>query len=410
MPRETAPVPTVGANALVAAAAQLLAAATRIGASRSTGTRAQAPNPDQLYRTMVDGVRDFETQGLATGLDTRSLRAARYALCATIDDMVLSTPWGSGSAWVTRSLTSTFHNEVTGGERFFSILEELQKDPGRHAEVIELMYLCISLGFEGRYRVLGRGTAALTELRDSVYRGVRQRRGEFERELSPQWRGIRTDGKTLSRRVPLWLVGLGTVAAACTIYLVFNFSLAGASDIAFGQFSALPPHGPVKIARSEAAPPPPPVPAAVATPAAHGFLQPEVAAGLVQVLEDPQSITVRLTNKAMFASGSATLNPDALPLLRRIGKALAGEPGGVQVDGYTDNQPIRTVRFPSNWQLSQARADAVAAVLAAELPAGRTIKAMGKGDGDPLASNATPEGREQNRRTEIVLSKTATVP
>ena len=196
--------PTVGANALIAAAAPLLVAAARIG-------RGRAPDPDQLRRSMVEAVREFETRAVATGLDTHSLRAARYALCATIDDLVLSTPWGSSSSWVTRSLTSIFHNEVTGGERFFDILEQMQKDPGRHAEVVELMYLCASLGFEGRYRVLGRGSAALTELRDGLYRGIRQRRGEFERELSPQWRGIDTGGRRLGWRVPLWLIGLGTL-------------------------------------------------------------------------------------------------------------------------------------------------------------------------------------------------------
>ena len=223
-------VPTVGANALIAAAAPLLVAAARIG-------RGRAPDPDQLRRSMVEAVREFETRAVATGLDTHSLRAARYALCATIDDLVLSTPWGSSSSWVTRSLTSSFHNEVTGGERFFGILEQMQKDPGRHAEVVELMYLCASLGFEGRYRVLGRGSAALTELRDGLYRGIRQRRGEFERDLSPQWRGIDTGGRTLGWRVPLWLIGLGTLAAACVIYLAFNLALAGASDIAFGEFA-----------------------------------------------------------------------------------------------------------------------------------------------------------------------------
>jgi type VI secretion system protein ImpK len=409
-PAPSAPVPTVGTNPLIAAAAPLLAAATRIGAGGTSGSRERAPDPEPLHRSMVEAVRDFETRALTTGLDTRSLRAARYALCATIDDLVLSTPWGSASAWVTRSLTSSFHNEVTGGERFFGILEELQKDPGRHAEVIELMYLCISLGFEGRYRVLGRGIAALTELRDGVYRGIRQRRGEFERELSPQWRGIQTGSKPLSRRVPLWLIGLGTVAAACAIYLAFNFSLAGASDVAFGQFTALPPHGPVRIARAEATPPlPPPVESAV-SPTLHQFLQPEIAAGLVQVLEDPQSITVRLTNRTTFASGSATLNPAAMPLVQRIGKAIANEPGGVVVNGYTDNQPIRTVRFPSNWQLSQARAEAVAQVLAAQLPTDRQVKAVGKGDTDPLVPNDSVEGRERNRRTEIVLLKTARLP
>jgi type VI secretion system protein ImpK len=354
-------------------------------------------------------VREFESRAVATGLATRSLRAARYALCATIDDLVLSTPWGSSSSWVTRSLTSSFHNEVTGGERFFGILGQMQQDPGRHAEVIELMYLCASLGFEGRYRVLGRGVAALTELRDGLYRGIRQRRGEFERELSPQWRGVDTANR-LRWRIPLWLVGVGTLGLACTIYLAFNLALAGASDTAFGQFAALPPHGPVKIARA-APPPPPPAASAPAAPSSlHKFLQPEIDAGLVQVLEDPQSVTVRLVNRTMFASGSAELSPAAMPLLTRIGKAVRDEPGNVLVNGYTDNQPIRTVRFPSNWQLSQGRAEAVARVLAAPLPPDRPVKAEGKGDTDPLAPNTTAEGRERNRRTEIVLLRTSRLP
>jgi type VI secretion system protein ImpK len=396
-------VPTgVGANPLIAAAAPLLVAATRIG-------RGRAPDPEQLRRSMVEAVREFESRAVATGLATRSLRAARYALCATIDDLVLSTPWGSSSSWVTRSLTSSFHNEVTGGERFFSILEQMQQDPGRHAEVIELMYLCASLGFEGRYRVLGRGVAALTELRDGLYRGIRQRRGEFERELSPQWRGINTANR-LGWRIPLWLVGVGTLGLACMIYLAFNLALAGASDIAFGQFAALPPHGPVKIARA-APPPPPPAASAPAAPSSlHKFLQPEIDAGLVQVLEDPQSVTVRLVNRTMFASGSAELSPAAMPLLTRIGTAVRDEPGNVLVNGYTDNQPIRTVRFPSNWQLSQARAEAVAKVLAAQLPADRPVKAAGKGDAEPLLPNTTAEGRERNRRTEIVLLRTSRLP
>ena len=127
----------------------------------------------------------------------------------------------------------------------------------------------------------------------------------------------------------------------------------------------------------------------------------------MQVFEDPQSITVRLINRNMFGSGSATLNASYIPLLQRIGTALRKEKGDVIVNGYTDNQPIHTVRFPSNWQLSQARADAVAKVVASELANPKRLRAVGKGDTDPIASNKTPQGREQNRRTEVVLLKTA---
>jgi type VI secretion system protein ImpK len=399
----------VGASPLLAAAAPLLAAAVRIGASRGA-----PPDPEQLRRAMVDAVREFEKRALATGLDTRSLRAARYALCATIDDMVLSTPWGSTSSWAAQSLTSIFHNEVSGGERFFDILEDMQKDLGRHSEVVELMYFCASLGFEGRYRVMPRGIAALTELRDSIYRTIRQRRGDFERDLSPRWKGLNLGYKPLAQVVPVWVLALATLGAACLIYVLFSFSLAGAAGVAYAELAALPPKGAIVVPRpAPVAPPPPPTEAAVVSPASpdlHKFLAPEIKAGQVAVFEDPQSITIRLINRQMFGSGSATLNPSYLPLLRKVGAALKTEPGDVIVNGYTDNQPIHTVQFPSNWQLSQSRAEAVATVIRAQLPASRRVRAVGKGDADPIATNATPAGREQNRRTEVVLLKTSNLP
>jgi type VI secretion system protein ImpK len=405
----TGPVPTVGANPLLAAAAPLLAAIIRIA-----GGRGQGPNVDQLRRGMVEAVRDFEKNALATGLDSRSLRAARYALCATVDDAVLSTPWGASSSWAQQTLTSMFHNEVTGGERFFEILEQMQKELSRHAEVVELMYLCTSLGFEGRYRVMPRGIAALTELRAGIYRAIRTRRGDFERELSPQWRGLETGYKPLGQRVPFWAIGLATVFLCFLVYMGFNFALAGASDIAFAEISGLPPNGAVQVPRAAAVAPPPPPPAVVSNNHAaaklHQFLAPEIKAGLVSVFEDAQSVTVRLAGKTMFASGTATLADSYTSLLRRIGDALQDEPGRVIVNGYTDNQPIHTVRFPSNFDLSQARAQVVAALVAGHLTDPKRVTAAGKGEANPIADNSTPEGRQQNRRTEIVLVRSGDAP
>jgi len=402
-PAQEAPkVPTTGANPLVAAAAPVLAAAIRIAAARGRG-----PDVEQLRRGMVDAVRGFEKSALATGLDTKSLRAARYALCATIDDIVLSTPWGSSSNWAQQTLTSIFHNEVIGGDRFFEILEQMSRELGRHSEVVELMYLCTSLGFEGRYRVMARGVAALTELRAGVYRAIRTRRGEFERELSPHWRGTDAGYRPLSQRVPFWAIGLATLGLLGMIYLGFNFALAGKSDVAFAELFGLPPNGPAQVVRAAVVAPPPPPPVVVSQGGAalklHQFLAPEIKQGLVTVFEDAQSVTVRLRNKNMFASGQAELNGTYTSLLERIGQALEDEKGHVIVAGYTDNQPIRTIRFPSNFQLSQARADAVAAIIATKLSDKTRLKAEGRGEADPIQSNATAEGRQQNRRTEVVL-------
>ena len=112
----------------------------------------------------------------------------------------------------------------------------------------------------------------------------------------------------------------------------------------------------------------------------------------------------------MFASGEATLNPGYLPLLDRIGGALQDEPGRVLVVGHTDNQPIRTARFPSNWQLSTARAETVARTILAKLSDPTRLKSEGHADNDPLVPNTTPDGRQQNRRTDIVVIKPPAAP
>jgi type VI secretion system protein ImpK len=405
------PLPVIGVNPLAAAAAPVMAAAIRLLG------RFQHPQPDQLRRSMIEAVREFERRALGTGLDTQSLRAARYALCATIDDMVLSTPWGANSPWSQQSLTSVFHNEVAGGERFFDILKQMEEDPARHGQVVELMYLCLSLGFVGRYRVQQRGLASLTEFRDALYRVIRQRRGEFERELSVRWQGIPAGQRPLSQRVPLWLIGTVTALLLGFIYLGFNFSLAGDADAVAARYAQLPPSGPLMPSRPAPAPgvpaaaqpqrppPPPPPPPSAALSRLRAFLAPEIRQGLVEVLEDAQTTTIRLAGRNMFGLGAATVNAGSVPLLERVGMALNDESGAVLVTGHSDSSPIRTARFPSNWHLSQERAETVARLIAGKLTDRSRIRSEGKADSQPIASNDTAEGRQANRRTDVILVK-----
>ncbi|MFO1120406.1 MAG: type VI secretion system protein TssL, long form [Rhodospirillales bacterium] len=107
-------------------------------------------------------------------------------------------------------------------------------------------------------------------------------------------------------------------------------------------------------------------------------------------------------NRGLFPSGGAEVGPQAEPLIRKIALFLAERGGPVQVNGYTDNVPIRTLRFPSNWHLSKARAAAVAAMMAPPLDPAR-LRIEGRADNEPLESNDTAEGRSQNRRVEIQL-------
>jgi type VI secretion system protein ImpK len=202
------------------------------------------------------------------------------------------------------------------------------------------------------------------------------------------------------------------------MFVSFTFLLAEISDVAFAELFALPPRGQINVPRQQT----PMIAAAApdnrtvaATPVAvsgtylklRQFLEPEITAGLVQVLQDAQTVTVRLANRNMFGSGTATLASSYGPLVGRIGDALNDETGKIMVYGFTDDQPIRTARFPSNFELSQARAEAVAALLQARLRNAGRLSAQGKGATAPIASNASADGRQQNRRTEIVLVRTS---
>jgi type VI secretion system protein ImpK len=132
------------------------------------------------------------------------------------------------------------------------------------------------------------------------------------------------------------------------------------------------------------------------------FLQPEVDRKLVTLSNSNGRLLVRINNSGLFDTGSAEVSDKFRDLLQRIGGALASEKFRAVVVGYTDNVPIRTAQFPSNWHLSEARARAVGDILAA-YTGKEAILTEGRADSDPLAGNDTPEGREANRRTEILV-------
>jgi chemotaxis protein MotB len=113
-----------------------------------------------------------------------------------------------------------------------------------------------------------------------------------------------------------------------------------------------------------------------------------------------------LTDRLFFDSGSAQINAAALPTLDKIGGIIAGEKQHpVEVEGHTDDRPIATSQYPSNWQLSGARAGAVVQRLAAAGVATKRLSLGGYAAEHPVAGNATPVGRGQNRRVEIVLTR-----
>ena len=136
-------------------------------------------------------------------------------------------------------------------------------------------------------------------------------------------------------------------------------------------------------------------------------LSKEVEKGQLQVRQYQNMLAVDLAEQIFFDSGKATLKPGGKEVLKKVAEALKGDENKlIRVVGHTDNMPIaRGLQdtFPTNWELSVARATTVVRFLQdAGIPPQRLL-ASGKGEYDPIASNDTPEGRQKNRRIEIML-------
>jgi type VI secretion system protein ImpK len=123
----------------------------------------------------------------------------------------------------------------------------------------------------------------------------------------------------------------------------------------------------------------------------------------VAVRDEIDRSVIVLRGDGMFEAGSASLNENREAILKRIAQALVNIPGNILITGHTDNQPIRSMRFPSNWHLSQERADTVRDLLQSHGVAKERIRAEGRADGEPVVDNSTPANRALNRRVEVIL-------
>lgn len=392
--------PRIGRSPLAAAAAPLLDLLGRLG----TGSAA-AGSADAVRDSAIRALKAFEADCRAAKVSDELLRASHYALCAAIDDTAMSIPWSQAGNWAGRSLSSTFHQDVRSGERFFDLLGGMQKEPGRYQPALEICYFCLALGFRGRYRLDPRGTAELDRVRESLYQLLLQLEGSKEPELSPRWKGVDAPYRGPDRGIPAWVPAVVALSLLALGYVAAIGWVNAKGDDAQQRLMQLPPAKAPTIVRE--APPTPP--AAVPQPDAglarlRTLLAPEIAEGVVALQGDAHSLMVRIMARGMFESGSADVQPRFVALLGRIGEGLKAEPGQVMVLGHTDNQPIRTVRFPSNFALSTARAESARTILAQAAGQPERYAFAGRADTEPLAPNDTAEGRERNRRIEVVLT------
>lgn len=227
--------PQAGVSPLIDAASPLLSLGALLRQSISQG------DVDALRRDMVRHLQTFERQVRADGYPEPTTLTARYLLCTFLDECVLRTPWGGDGQWSAATLLVTFHNEAWGGEKFFAVLDRLLTTPQQNPELLELIYLCLAFGFQGRYGVQEGGAAALEQRRQDVYHALERVRGEANRDLSPHWQGVQSRAPKLARYVPLWVVAAVAGVLLLALYSGFSFMLNASTGPVLERIGSLQP-------------------------------------------------------------------------------------------------------------------------------------------------------------------------
>jgi type VI secretion system protein ImpK len=167
------------------------------------------PEGDDVVNEFRD-VLDQEVKSFQALCDKASMRrehvlTARYCLCTAIDEAASSTQWGQNGVWAESSLAQRFHQDIKGGEKFFLLLGRLSNGPQEHADLLEVMYRILGLGFQGVYSASAESRRELEALRHRILTILRSVHEPVDPALSPRWQGTGEGKFKILRSVPVWV-------------------------------------------------------------------------------------------------------------------------------------------------------------------------------------------------------------
>ena len=385
------PAPCNGENPLLDAATEILILANNL--------RSLEPGYSvEQVRTDIEGlILKFDTRMEQQGTSQEMWLTARYLICCLIDELVLATPWGADSVWSHQTLLSKYHNETSGGEKFFLIVDKLLENPQRNIDLIELAYVCISAGFRGKYRVYAQTEQEIMAVAQRLYQPIEQVR-PVSRDLSPQWQGEDQQNKGFARQFPSAIYFLSLGFLVVMIYIAFLTSLNSKVEPVYAKIEQVGWDGLTEafVQEQDAQ-----LDINAIADALRLKLGDYIEADQVAVDARNHALVIRLISTSLFDSGSSYINEDALPDVNVLTSAIRQYASRVLVVGHTDS----TGKPESNWVISRKRAEAIAAWLGkAEEPLTKTIT-HGVADTQPLVvEDGTDLSRSMNRRVELILA------
>lgn len=395
---ETALPPLEVRNPLVWLASRIL---VRLAGMRTGQMPVTAP---QFHAEMVEAISAYKDTIGDIGYDRETVDNATYAVAATVDDVMQNIPQTQGFEWARRSMVVQSFGENIGGDRFWATVDDLLRRPSGKDELLELFHACVAAGFLGKYRLAGRQDRGLSDRMAAMHAELARSIPKTGEPLAPHWRGVEAPMRKLPLAGPL--IGM---AALCGVILLgafafFLFSLSDRTDAVGERLAGL--HdvtAPVIIERNT--PPPETKPPEITSTRLERIrtkLANEIAAG--DVVVEGKDARIRITTRigSLFKSGSDVLDPAHVPFIAAIAATVEPENCKITIIGHTDSDRLtKTLKFPDNQALSEARAISAAAEMGKHLKDPSRIVTEGRGELEPISNK--PEDKALNRRIEIFV-------
>ena len=194
---------------------------------------------DLLRSRIIDLLKTAHENAMHQAIPSEDIKDARFAIVAFLDETVISSSWSERVSWITRPLQVQFYGEAVAGKEFYDRLERLKADAAMRHDVLNVYYLCLALGFKGKYQMMG--AAGQNELRTQIedtYARLRATAHVSSQALSPN--GLPGDqfATEVKSKLPSWVIAVSAACVGLIVYLVFSFMLNGSLNEACAQLAA----------------------------------------------------------------------------------------------------------------------------------------------------------------------------
>ncbi|MGH7595616.1 MAG: type IVB secretion system protein IcmH/DotU [bacterium] len=181
-----------------------------------------------LRQRLINLFNRFERNAKQAGIEAEAVDTTKFALAAFMDETILGSEWSGKDAWLAQPLQMEFYNRFDAGEEFFKRLEQLRQRVQANAEVLEVYYTCMVLGFKGIYQF--EPPEKLRTLNEDVYNELRRAAGKSANLLSPHGRPRGEIKHVVKEKVPAWVVGAAAAAIGLLFYLFMTLRISSQAD------------------------------------------------------------------------------------------------------------------------------------------------------------------------------------